>query len=114
MTITEQLKRQVRKAGERLPLVAAMVDRAARWRYRVGPAARTVGDHECTWMLGGYAALPFNEEHPRPATITMGECRLWSAGCSRVLEGRWVPHEIGEFINVNHGPAIMRVRTPDS
>jgi hypothetical protein len=117
MTITEQLKRQVkrqaRKAVERLPLVAGMVHRDARWRYRVGAAARTVGDHECTWMPGGYASLPISEAHPRPATVMIGRCRLCSAVRSRVLEGRWVPNEIGELINVNHGPAIMLVRTPD-
>lgn len=113
MRITEHLKRQVRIAVERLPLVAGMVHRDARWRHWVGAAARTVGDHECRWRLGGYASLPISEEHPRSATIMIGACRLCSAVRSRVLEGRWVPEEIGELINVNHGPAIVLVRIPD-
>jgi len=113
MTITEQLKRQVRKAVERLPLAAGMVHRDARGRHRVGAAARTAGDHECRWRLGGYASLPISEEHPRPATFVFEACRLCSAVRSGVLEGQWVPNEIGELINVNHGPAIAPVRIPD-
>jgi hypothetical protein len=113
MRITEQLERQVPEAVERLPLFAGMVHRDARWRHRVGAAARTAGDHERRWTLGGYASLPICEEHPRPATFMFEACRLCSAVRSRVLDGRWVPNEIGELINVNHGPAIVLVRIPD-
>lgn len=111
MRITEQLRRQVRKAAERLPLVAGMVHRDARRPHRA--AARTAGDHECRWRLGGYASLPIDEDHPRPATVMIGACQLCSAVRSRVLEGRWVPNEIGELVNVSDGPAIALVRIPD-
>jgi hypothetical protein len=113
MRITEQLRRQVRKAVEHLPLVAGMVHRDPRRRHQAGAAARAAGDHECRWRLGGYASLPISEEHPHPATVMIGACQECSAVRSRVLEGRWVPNEIGELINVNHGPAIALVRIPD-
>jgi hypothetical protein len=113
MTFTKRLKRQVRQAVRCLPALAAVVHRVGRRPGAARAAGRTVGEHTCAWKLGGYASLPLSEERSRPATLMIGTCRLCSRVRSRVLEGRWIPAEVGELIEIDDGFATVLLRIRD-
>ena len=113
MTFMKRLKRQVRQAVCSLPSFAGVVHQGGRPPSAAPSAPRAVGEHTCAWKLGGYASLPLDEERSRPATLMIGTCRLCSAVRSRVLEGRWIPAEAGELIEIDDGFATVLVRIPD-
>jgi hypothetical protein len=113
MTFTKSLKRQVRQVVRYLPAFTGVVHRVGGRPGAARAAGRTVGEHTCAWKLGGYASLPLDEERPSPATLMIGTCRLCSRVRSRVLEGRWVPAEVGELIEIDDGFATVLVRIPD-
>jgi len=113
MTFTKSLKRQMRQAVRYLPALAGVVHRVGRGPGAARAVGRTVGEHTCAWKLGGYASLPLSEERSEPATLMIGTCRLCSRVRSRVLEGRWIPAEVGELIEIDDGFATVLVRLPD-